>query len=300
MDIPGVLNVSMFEHLSPQHRKLALLEDSKRIKYIQKDLWISYPQSILIRSAVRATLGMPKKMQAQCLLVSADAGMGKTSLYNKIVGDARKQPPMESARCGVLSFTLEPDPSLNCVADAIYNALGVNPPSSSHREKMKTLKILLNARHIRGILMDEFHHVLLVGRLEQRKLLAFLKNLGGAPLSISIIGFGINDAENALRADPQLERRFQIYHLTPWAENEEFRSFLIAYEQQLPLRLPSELWAREKVRYLLNVSGGVTDGIVTRIVRGAVWAILMRKECIDMECLEKAATIPVSGSFADE
>jgi hypothetical protein len=243
---------------------------------------------------------MPKKIQAQCILVSADSGMGKSSLCDKIVADLRKNPHIGNERYDILNFSLEPNPSLNSVIDAIYTALGVNSPPSSYREKMKSLGVLLNARQVRAIIIDEFNHFSLAGRLEQRKLLAFLKDLGGRPLSISIVGFGIEDAEQVLSADPQLERRFQIYHLTPWIEDEQLRSFLIAYEQQLPIRLPSELWKQEKVRFLLTASGGVTAGIVERIVRGAVWSILTRKECIDIECLEKAAEIPpVPEDFSD-
>lgn len=301
MDVSEAVSVIPLEHLSPRHRKIATLGDDKRIKYIQKDIWISCPQSELVRAGVRAVLNMPKKTQAQCILVSADSGMGKSSLFDKVVSDVKKGARTSREHYDILNFTLEQHPSLNNVIDAIYTSLGVNSPPSSYREKMKSLNVLLNARRIKGILIDEFNHLSLVGRLEQRKLLAFMKNLGGRPLSISIVGFGIEDAEHALCADPQLERRFQIYHLTPWVEDEQFRSFLVAYEQQLPIRLPSELWKRDKVRYLLNVSGGVTGGIVERIVRGAIWSILTRKECVDMDCLERAAQIPpVPEDFSGE
>jgi hypothetical protein len=286
------LGAPSLDHLSPKHKKIAFLGDDKRIRFIQKDIWISYPQSDVVRAAVHAILNMPKKSQAQCILVSANAGMGKSCLFNRILSDVRKSVPNGRARSGVLSFTLEETLSVHSLVDVIYTALGVNSPPGSLREKKKNLTVLLKARGIKAILIDEFHHLLLTGRLEQRKILAFMKNLGGSPSFISMIAFGVEDAENALRSDRQLERRFQIYHLMPWTESEELRSFLIAYEQQLPIRLPSELWKREKVTYLLNASAGITDEIVTRISRGAIWSILMRKECIDIECLEKAAMIP--------
>jgi hypothetical protein len=292
VEISSAVNSPTLDHLSPQHRKIAMLGDSQRIKFIEKDIWISYPKSVAIRSAVRAIITMPKRIQAQCILVAADSGMGKSSLYEKVVADFRKNRCVENESFEILNFILGANPSLNSVMDAIFTRLGVTSPPSSYYEKMKSLDVLLCARQVKAILIDEFNHISLAGRLEQRKLLAYLKNLGGRPLCISIVGFGIEDAEEVLSADSQLKRRFKIYHLTPWMEDEQLRSFLIAYEQQLPIRLPSELWKQEKVRFLLAASGGVTGEIVERIVRGAVWSILTRKECIDMECLEKAAEIP--------
>lgn len=145
---------------------------------------------------------------------------------------------------------------------------------------------------MRLVLIDEVHNLLNAGRIDQRKNLAFLRALSSPPMSLSIIAFGVDDALHAISSDEQLERRFQLCDLPPWKENESFRSFLAAYERALPLKKPSELGKQENVRYLLGATGGITDAIVKRITRGAVWAIVEGKEAIDHYCLEKAAEIP--------
>jgi hypothetical protein len=147
-------------------------------------------------------------------------------------------------------------------------------------------------RGIKAILIDEVHNLLHAGRVEQRKNLALLRGISGPPLSLSIIAFGTMDAQHALASDQQLVRRFQNYEISRWREGEEFRSFLAGYESILPLARPSELWKEEKVKYILRVSDGITDEIVKRLTRGAVWSLVEGKEYIDLESLEKAADIP--------
>jgi hypothetical protein len=142
------------------------------------------------------------------------------------------------------------------------------------------------------ILIDEVHNLLNANRMDQRKSLALLRAMSGPPLSLSIVAFGIDDAEFAILGDDQLKRRFQIYKLPLWKEDDRFRSFLAAYESILPLKKPSELWRQDKVKFLLSRTGGITGDIVKYITRGAVWATLDRTEEIDMACLEKAADIP--------
>ncbi|MEO8646467.1 TniB family NTP-binding protein, partial [Pseudomonas sp.] len=72
------------EHIAPPYRKLALLDDKQRITSIYTDRWINYPEVSSIRAVVRAVYEMPRNIQAQCILVSAQSRMGKTSLFTRL------------------------------------------------------------------------------------------------------------------------------------------------------------------------------------------------------------------------
>lgn len=281
-----------FDHVDPKFREYLLLGDRERISKIYRDCWINYPQVLAIRAGVRAIYEMPPKIQAQCMLVSGRSGMGKTSLLQKIESDIETLRKRHADSYSCIAFSLSPDPNLHSFEDVISEALGV--PIGKIRNGLIPEEFcrLAHLRKMRLVLIDEVHNLLNSGKIDQRKSLAFLRGLSNPPMSLSIIAFGIEDAVHAISSDEQLERRFQLCSLSPWKENESFRSFLAAYERALPLKKPSELGGQEIVRYLLGATGGITDAIVKRITRGAVWAILDGKEAIDHDCLEKAAEIP--------
>lgn len=245
-----------------------------------------------IRNAVRAVYEMPQKIQAQCILISGRPGMGKTSLFKKVESDMETLRKRNEDHRGYISFTLSPDPTLRSFEDSIGDSLGVPIGKIRNGLVPEALCRLAHLRRMRLVLIDEVHNLLNAGRSDQRKNLGFLRGLSSPPMSLSIIAFGVDDAAYAISSDAQLERRFQVYDLPRWKENESFRSFLAAYESMLPLRKPSELWRQEKVKMLLSASEGITDAIVKRITRGAAWSIIDGKEEIDIESLTKAADIP--------
>jgi hypothetical protein len=280
------------EHIAPAYRKLALLDDKQRITSIYTDRWINYPEVNSIRAVVRAVYEMPRKIQAQCVLVSALSGMGKTSLFTKIESDIETLRKRNQDYGGCISFGMPPDPTFSGFEEIVGEALGVPIGKIRNGVIPTTFSRLAHLRNLRMILIDEVHNLLNANRMDQRKSLALLRAMSGPPLSLSIVAFGIDDAEFAILGDDQLKRRFQIYKLPLWKEDDRFRSFLAAYESILPLKKPSELWRKDRVKFLLSSTGGITGDIVKYITRGAVWAILDRKEEIDMACLEKAVDIP--------
>lgn len=280
------------EHIAKDRRHLAAKLDSTRISLIYSDAWINYPAADSIRACARAIQCMPAKQQAQCLLITASPGMGKTTLFKKVAFDLdvarQKNPDMSN----YISVDTPADPTLTGLEDCLSVALKLSPGIIKIRNMPGSLVAAFQSKNIRILLMDEVNNLLIGGRVDQRKNLALLRALSGPPLSLSIIGFGVEDADNALENDPQLARRFQRESLPSWTESEEFRSFLAGYEQVLPLRKPSRLYSKDTVKYLLKVSGGQMDIIIQRIQRGGVWAILDKKESIDLECLVKARSIP--------
>ncbi|WDH32411.1 TniB family NTP-binding protein [Pseudomonas chlororaphis] len=280
------------EHIASGRRELALLGDRVRIRNIFEDCWVNYPQVSAIRAAVRAVYEMPLKTQSQSILVSASAGMGKTSLLEKIESDLEVLRKRREAYRGYISFSLSSNPTMRELENRISEALGVSIGRVRNGTVPETFCQLSRLRNVRLMLIDEVHNLLLVGRVDQRKNLAFFRALSSPPMSLSIIAFGTDDAFHAISSDAQLERRFQTYELPRWRENDNFRKFLATYESSLPLKKPSELWRQDCVKFLLSVTGGITDAIVKRVTRGAVWAILDGKEKIDLGCLEKAADIP--------
>ena len=140
----------------------------------------------------------------------------------------------------------------------------------------------------RILIIDEIHHLLAGSYREQRAALNLLKFLAN-DLHLCLVLVGTADAPLALESDAQMRSRFTPFELTPWSINEEFRSFLAAFECVIPLRKPSNLAQRVIVEFLIAQSAGLTGDVARLINGGAELAILDKSEKITLEHLEHAA-----------
>ena len=125
---------------------------------------------------------------------------------------------------------------------------------------------------------------------EQRASLNLLKYLAN-DLQLCIVLVGTADATLALQGDTQMNSRFSPFELVRWQVNDEFRRFLAAFEQVIPLRKASDLAQREILEFVHAYSGGLTGEIARLINEAAEYAIMDRSEMIKMEHLEHAARV---------
>jgi hypothetical protein len=75
---------------------------------------------------------------------------------------------------------------------------------------------------------------------EQRVILNTQRYLSNE-LKISLVGFGIMEARQAINGDVQLARRFDPVTLPRWTADKEFEQLVLAIIRNLPLREPSIL-----------------------------------------------------------
>jgi len=282
-----------YAFLHPRAKKMLVSSDQERIHYIYEDVWINYDAAANARATIQAILEMPNRNQAQCLLIEAPEGMGKSSLFKIIQSDSLKRANRLGIPDPLVSFEMPPSPSMNGIGDKFAEMLGVPTRGIKNGDLATPIIELVKLRGWNAMMIDEFHNLLLSNRGELQKVLALIRKLNGPPLHLKLIGVGIDKAEHAIRSDKQLARRFQIYKLPKWRETEVFRSFLATYETLLPLKRSSNLAEQEKVKRLVEVSQGHLGKIVERIQRAAVFAIMHRKEFIDLECIDLAETIPI-------
>jgi hypothetical protein len=84
----------------------------------------------------------------------------------------------------------------------------------------------------RLLAIDEIHHLLACTPREQRAALNVLKFLSNER-RVSIVALGITEALHLMRTDPQIASRFQSCALPSWTANDDLRSFLAGFLQQL-------------------------------------------------------------------
>jgi hypothetical protein len=269
-------------HIKDSKRYLAMYDVLDRIEVINMNIWVDCPQCSQVERVIRNMLNVRGVSPAPCLLVCGEGGSGKTSIINRI---SSKYAAVE----GSLVFTsLSENPDNLRFRDLLLLALGVPLKSQASGAKIPNgLEKFLQLRRISGIVIDELHDALLAQLAEQRKNLSLIKTLTGPPYNLSIMGFGTFSAVNALKQDPQLERRFEILKILPWVEGDEFRSFLASIEENLPLRKASKLYSAEIVKYLLTHTKGTMDEVLKALKFGAIHALINGEENITIKSMNE-------------
>jgi hypothetical protein len=271
-------------HIKEARRSLAMSGVEERVEVINKNIWVDCPQCSRVERVVKNMLSARGMSPAPCLLVCGDGGAGKTSIISRISSK-------HNAVDGIVAFTsLSENPDNLRFRELLLMSLGVPLKAQGAPGKMPNgLEKYLGLRKIIAIIIDEFHDALLAQLAEQRKNLSLLKTLSGPPYHLRIMGFGTSSAVNALQQDVQLERRFEVLKLMPWAEGDEFRSFLASIEENLPLRKASRLYSEEIVKYLLANTNGTMDQVLKVIKFGAIHALKSGEEKITLESMREGS-----------
>ncbi|SFU20547.1 TniB protein [Pseudomonas marincola] len=279
-----------YEHVIQQRRHLVNAEEAIRVSAIHEDIWVEYPLATKILATVRYMIQMPKKIQAPCLLIHSNPGMGKSTLFHKIntiYGFSSGQ-----ANC-LASMTIRVSDTVShkAFATSVVTTLTGGAYKKSAIDD-KSLVSAIAMRNIVGIMFDELNDILLSGRLDQAKNMKYLKELSGYPYSLIIIVVGTHACNEALSADKQLLRRFTSFELPPWRDERVLLAFINSYISTFPLRRPSMLGKPSIIKHIIHESNGVLDNIKVLLCHAACWAIIDGREEIDFEMIKKGRDIP--------
>ncbi|WP_137821912.1 TniB family NTP-binding protein [Pseudomonas sp. D(2018)] len=278
-------------HLSPQTEELLRLPAAQRIAAIQSDrFYIDNPQSLDVLNIIENIIKVPQRTQAPCLIVTGAGGSGKTSIVQQVRLNRALAEQIVYIDMAANPFNLK-------FGELLVSALGLPvelmPKFPAKRVQMpKELIEVIRLRRIRGIIIDELQDAMLVARLEQQKNLSILKWFTNPDVAIPILGFGVSEAKNALKLDPQLERRFFSFEMSDWKEDESFRSFLAGVEQNIPLKHASQLDGAELVGCLLQYTSGRMGGVMQALKSAACYAVSSGEERITPRNIHKAILSP--------
>lgn len=272
-----------FAHLRTSLRHLLDLPNEQRSMICLQDVFIDYPVAQSIIETTEYMLKVKNKVQAPCMLVWGKGGRGKTSIVQKLQAINKTQ----EKKLVFMSFRQNPN-NYN-FRELLFESFGMpvkNKYSSFDASAEFTLTV--QRMNIKGIVIDEIHDALTLTPFQQKVNLSLLKNLSGNPYNLSVFAFGTDAASEALRLDPQLERRYMQWPLTTWSLNEDFRAFLAAYERILPLKMASMLWSESLATRLHQLSGGLMDTVAKIVQVCAAEAVLTGSEKITLELIERA------------
>ena len=137
---------------------------------------------------------------------------------------------------------------------------------------------LLSEIQPKVLVIDEVHSLQAGTVREQARFLNMLRFLGNE-LRIPLVCVGTQQARNALRTDEQLVRRFELFALPPWRNDEDFAGLIGSLLRTLPLRRPSEISDRA-LKCIVEATGGITAGIFSLMTKLAIAALESGEERI--------------------
>lgn len=267
--------------------------DARKVIMLQ-DIWIDYSPSEKIFQIMNNIEMAPKRITAPALLVSGVGGTGKTAIVSQI-----KNRITNSSGLIFVNMAADPDEleRKKDLKSEIYKELGVPLSSAGLRGKSsvslpRELVEVLSLRSKWGLVIDEFHDLLLVGKHEQRMNGSMLKTLLSDPYGMKLFAFGAVGARRVLNAKIETKRRFTEVLLDDWSESENFRSFLLGVEQCLPLKEPSRLYEKKLTQLILVSTGGRMDKVIDLIRSAGCYALMRRLERIDEACIVSASADP--------
>lgn len=151
-----------FKHVDPKLHGLVEADSGVRIQMIEKDLFIEHDMSRFLNSQLDALMAEPRHSRMPCLLITGDAGMGKTAQLRRF---QRRYPEdcgagnTERRRPIVIADT-PPEPTRATLELALLEALEA-PGFARGRatDRLSLIRRLLTAHKTRGLIFDEIQHL---------------------------------------------------------------------------------------------------------------------------------------------
>lgn len=275
-------------HLHPSVHSTARLPAAERIDRIRADRWIGYPKAVDAVDRLETLLGWPRKQRMPNMLLVGPTNNGKSMIIERFRRQHRPVTEPDREQIPVVCVQMPSEPSPLRFYTAILAALGAPLRVRQRVVEVERLALsLLREVGARMLVIDELHNVLAGRGGSRREFLNLLRFLGNE-LGIPVVGVGTREAYLAVRADDQLENRFEPFVLPIWEQGEQARSLLASFAASFPLHKPSVIDTEDMARYLLARSEGTIGELAHLLTAAAVAAVESGVETINHRTLSVA------------
>jgi hypothetical protein len=224
----------------------------------------------------------------QNILIHGTSGAGKSMILEKFLRNHPFEADRDDSIRPIVTMQMPPLPTLRSFFSELLRAVECTVIIGSRISELEhdALRQLKKAKpHLLAI--DEIHHLLACTPREQRAALNVLKFLSNE-LRVSIVALGTSEALHVMRTDPQIASRFESCTLPSWAGNEDLRSFVAGFLQQLDVDGSDIVNNRIAVDYILELTSGVTGRIVELLRLSARCAMRRDSRRVNIELLQEA------------
>jgi hypothetical protein len=253
------------------------------------DRWVSYPRAERFLSRLDDLLYLPARVRVQNVLIHGTSGAGKSMIIEKFMRNHPGESDRQDAVRPIVSMQMPPLPTLRSFFSELLRSIDCTVIIGSRISELEhdALQQLKKAKP-QLLAIDEIHHLLACIPREQRAALNVVKFLSNEP-RVSIIALGTSEALHVMRTDAQIASRFESCALPCWTANEQLRSFVAGFLQQIDIESSDLAHNQAAMDYLLELTSGVTGRIVEVLRLGARCALRRDSRILSIACLQDAA-----------
>jgi|SoiMethySBSTD1v2_1073268.scaffolds.fasta_scaffold04443_10 Bacterial TniB protein. len=265
-----------------------------RIRLVE-DLYIHFPRNDAALKAIKECHEHAKVAnEAEGLLVQGDTGAGKTTIIRLYAREHQRTLTDEGSIVPVLCASVPVPATCKSLATALLTAIG-DPAAERGTQISQTNRLTryFQACNIELLILDEFQH------FQDRDSKKILKTVSDwlkllmDQTRVPIVLSGLPYSHTILDAvgNEQLQRRFAArIDLEPFgyetsAERQDFRRFLNAIDDNLPLAEKSNLADPATTLCIYEATNGVVANVMKLIRRATVIALESNSEILTFEIL---------------
>jgi len=274
--------------LAPRVQEQLELSAEERIIIIKQGIWVQYPFASELIKFLEDLSTQPKRPRMEGRTIIGPTGNGKTSIIQEFIDIQRqKRGYSDDSKYEYLYAEAPEIPSVKSLYIEILSACNMSVKAGTAEQlKQKVLQVLWDL-NVKMLFLDEIHNFL---EAQNERIMSQCRNaLKGLSnrLQIPIILIGTENAEEVLKGDSQVLKRYKIIKLNEWKKDQSFLLLLQAFEQALPLKKASNLHRKEVSSKIYDLSKGTLGTIANIIQESAIDAILTGTERITLEIINK-------------
>jgi len=278
-------------------KKYKTMPIEDRIRLVE-DLYIHFPRNAAALKAIRECHNHANAAnEAEGVLIQGETGAGKTTIIRLYARDHQRRLTEDGSIVPVLCASVPVPATCKSLATALLAAIG-DPAADKGTQISQTfrLKQYFQACKVELLILDEFQHF---QDRDSKKILKtvsdwlkLLMDHTGVPIVLAGLPYSHTILDEI--GNEQLQRRFATrVDLEPFgyetsAENQDFRRFLNAIDDKLPLADKSNLADPAMAFCIHEATSGVVAHVMKLIRRATVIALESNCEALTFETLSSA------------
>lgn len=271
-------------------------DKNNRIDQILKNRWINYPKANQIFKSLEMLLRFQKSDRMQNILIMAESNNGKTTLarrfvnahppYFETIEEENSKLPIEIVVRPVIMVQCPHIPHEKSLYYSILDQLNLPYRKSTRPEYLRQTVInAMKDMKVQIMFLDEIHHILSGTANKQREFLNLIKYISNEA-QVSIVALGTTEASFALKAERQLDTRFDKIIIPKWKYDDDFLRLLATIEKILPLEHQSDLTDDLLSSKIYQMSHGILGEVLKILKLAAINSIETGEEKISKKSLE--------------